>query len=330
MFVNSYALPATTLILYSEFSLPQHGAITTAGLRYTLNNTPLDLDLKRTRPANDNDNRPSPATYPVQNGGRCCEVRTGFAAGLVSSSPSFLSSIASSPMLRLMKNPKFVFAAVFLGFQVHLLNPPTVSSGHVGGREIGQDTEEQTQEAVEVINHEERLQEELEKGIDQIQAKTAEQLSKYQEEFNVMFSKLKQAEENLIQQTQIYQEELSQYKNEKINEITKIRDDVDKLLKQAQTDTKTISKILMKVSMNEEEIEKALKQIQNNEKTTSETLIKVQADAKTISKILTQVLMNEEEIEKALKQIQSNEKERGLCRIVPKGKKAGVEPAFLS
>ena len=162
MFVNSYALPATTLILYSEFSLPQHGAITTAGLRYTLNNTPLDLDLKRTRPANDNDNRPSPATYPVQNGGRCCEVRTGFAAGLVSSSPSFLSSIASSPMLRLMKNPKFVFAAVFLGFQVHLLNPPTVSSGHVGGREIAQNTEEQTQGVMGVVNSEEQLQKEKE------------------------------------------------------------------------------------------------------------------------------------------------------------------------
>ena len=41
-------------------------------------------------------------------------------------------------------------------------------------------------------------------------------------------------------------------------------------------------------------------------------------------------MVKQREEMKALKQIQSNEKERGLCRIVPKGKKAGVEPAFLS
>ena len=61
-----------------------------------------------------------------------------------------------------MKNPKFVFAAVFLGFQVHLLNPPTVSSGHVGGREIAQNTEEQTQGVMGVVNSEEQLQKEKE------------------------------------------------------------------------------------------------------------------------------------------------------------------------
>ena len=56
-------------------------------------------------------------------------------------------------MVHLLKNPKLVFAAVLLGFQVQLLSAPTFSSGHGEGAEIRQQPQGES-EVVEIMNPE--------------------------------------------------------------------------------------------------------------------------------------------------------------------------------
>ena len=133
-------------------------------------------------------------------------------------------------MVHLLKNPKLVFAAVLLGFQVQLLSAPTFSSGHGEGAEIRQQSQGES-EVVEIMNPEKPLQpekqfeEELEKAINEVQSEMNKQLLIYQKELDdILKPQVEQARE--------YQKDF--------------KADIDTLLKKAQTDAGQIKEALTK------------------------------------------------------------------------------------
>ena len=130
-------------------------------------------------------------------------------------------------MVHLLKNPKLVFAAVLLGFQVQLLSAPTFSSGHGEGAEIRQQPQGES-EVVEIMNPEKPLQpekqfeEELEKAINEVQSEMDKQLLIYQKKLDHIF----------VEQVKKYQKGF--------------KADIDTLLNKAQTDAGQIKEALTK------------------------------------------------------------------------------------
>ena len=160
-------------------------------------------------------------------------------------------------MVHLLKNPKLVFAAVLLGFQVQLLSAPTFSSGHGEGAEIRQQSQGES-EVVEIMNPEKPLQpekqfeEELEKAIDEIRAEMNEQLLIYQKKLDDIFK-------SQVEQAREYQEDF--------------KADIDRLLKKTQEDAG--------------QVKATLTEAQEDAGRVKATLTKAQGDAGQVEEDLT-------------------------------------------
>ncbi len=191
-----------------------------------------------------------------------------------------------------MKNPKFVFAAVFLGFQVHLLNPPTVSSGHVGGREIAQNTEEQTQGVMGVVNSEEQLQKEKEweEIINEARA-TLEEVRGNANAVGAIRENV-QGNANAVEAT--------------LEEVRGNANAVGATLEEVQGNANAVETTLEEVRGNANAVGATLEEVRGNANAVGATLEEVQGNANAVGAIRENVQGNANAVETTLEEVREN------------------------